>query len=529
MKYCMLLLFLFSSISLFATLREFPVKISLTTMFNPDTSFDTGIKGNVNGGGKIDVKLFDKETGTLVFQCVLNTSSSVFSGIGQSYTKESLGAGATYYPALWNSLDMKIALFAIARKKYDSETMKPYGLFSPELELTMKIEEVDAQMLSFKFPGIGIVDQYGGNSLFHPKHYCHNLANATSFVTKVWTKVKSPKMDAGADLIIAAHRGVWGDRLGAGLPENSIEAIKRTKDYTDVLESDIMITKDKKLVVSHDYSLMRLSDYSGSSRDYLFNMTYDQISDLKLRRRNMTVSDYKYLSFEDMMDALIEYQLVLTVDIKEIIARRKNGICIDNCEYDPKTAGEEAKKKIKDSWMEIMKKCIEIAASKNALQYLAFKLPLEYSELLNYVSDDTLSQVLFMPVIQPTRKDYLEFIDAWIRDGDSRALAYQTNFRLAGDKYLSPFTRNGVEYTNLLHYVYARTGLRPGNYPEEPMGPKGIVNRWADWMVKDLRVDWRGDYYFFMSIPYGKIMVLTTDRPDMWIEINRMYKTLKSQ
>lgn len=57
------------------------------------------------------------------------------------------------------------------------------------------------------------------------------------------------------------------------------------------------------------------------------------------------------------------------------------------------------------------------------------------------------------------------------------------------------------------------------------MGPKGIVNRWADWMIKDLRVDWRGDYYFFMSIPYGKIMVLTTDRPDMWIKIDQMYKT----
>lgn len=28
-----------------------------------------------------------------------------------------------------------------------------------------------------------------------------------------------------------------------------------------------------------------------------------------------------------------------------------------------------------------------------------------------------------------------------------------------------------------------------------------------------------------MSIPYGKIMVLTTDRPDMWIKIDQMYKT----
>lgn len=52
--------------------------------------------------------------------------------------------------------------------------------------------------------------------------------------------------------LLLAHRGVWGDNLGAGVPENSIAAIKDTKKYTDVLESDIMITKDKQLIVSHE-------------------------------------------------------------------------------------------------------------------------------------------------------------------------------------------------------------------------------------------------------------------------------------
>ena len=48
------------------------------------------------------------------------------------------------------------------------------------------------------------------------------------------------------------------------------------------------------------------------------------------------------------------------------------------------------------------------------------------------------------------------------------------------------------------------------------MGPKGIVSRWADWKIKDLTQDIRGDHYLLMTIPYGKIMVLTTDRPDIW-------------
>lgn len=106
--------------------------------------------------------------------------------------------------------------------------------------------------------------------------------------------------------------------------------------------------------------------------------------------------------------------------------------------------------------MEIMKKCIEIAVSKNALQYIAFKVPHEYTELLKYESDDTLSKVLFMPVIQPQRKDFLNFVDSWIAHGGTRVLAYETNFRTTKDKSLSPFMRQGVEYKNLLHYVYSK-------------------------------------------------------------------------
>ena len=91
-----------------------------------------------------------------------------------------------------------------------------------------------------KIPGIGLIDRKGGNALFHPNRYCHDLSHAADFVTRAWTKVKQPRMDKGADFIIATHRGVWGDNLGAGNPENSIAAIRDTKIYTDVLESDVM-------------------------------------------------------------------------------------------------------------------------------------------------------------------------------------------------------------------------------------------------------------------------------------------------
>lgn len=223
---------------------------------------------------------------------------------------------------------------------------------------------------------------------------------------------------------------------------------------------------------------------------------------------------------------MVANDLVLTIDIKDIIARIKNGVCIDNCEYDPKTHGEEARRKTKESWMDIFKGCIRIAASKHALQYIAFKVPHTYDDLKNYMSEDTLSQVLFMPVIQPGRQDYLDFTDSWISHGNERVIAYETNFKPSTDQALKPITREGKAYQNFLHYVYARTGLRPGCYPEEPMGPKGIVSRWADWKIKDLTQDIRGDHYLLMTIPYGKIMVLTTDRPDIWQKVAEIYNNI---
>lgn len=524
-RYVYLLLLLFAHLGLQA--KEVNATISLYNLFGPDTDMENGIKGTVNSGGKIDVKIYEKSLNVLVYHTYITSSSTTFAGTSVNYDKSTLGSGATYYPNIWSSKDLKTALGSVDRKKYDTSTVRPYSFLRSNLNLKVVITETNAQMASCKIPGIGLIDSSGGNPLFHPKHFCHNLENANNFATIAWLKMKQPNINKGSDLIIAAHRGVWGDKLGAGNPENSTAAIAATKQYTPILESDIMITGNKELVVIHDYNLHRLTDYAGSDRDYLFNMSWSQLSGLHLRKRNMEVTTFKLLDFGALVDLLIQNQLVLTIDIKDIRARYNlSGTCVDNCEYDPKTHGEEAKKKIEDSWMAILKKCIDIAASKNALQYIAFKVPHKYSDMEKYVPDSILSKVLFMPVIQPGRKDYLEFTDSWMTEGGNRVVAYETNFKKKDDLYLQSFTRGGKTYQNFLHYVYERSGLRPGCYPEEPMGPKGIVNRWADWLIKDLRTDIRGDHYFLMTIPYGKIMVLTTDRPDIWRRISEIYNNI---
>lgn len=529
MKKIIFLFFIFSSFLSFSISKEVESIITISKVFNINADLEGGVKGTVNTEGKIEIRVFDKLTNTLLYQVILrNTSLTDFLGEGRLYNKGDLGGGAIYYPNQWFSKDIKTSLLGIDRRRVNISTERPYLFFQKDLNVVIQIIQENAQLNSFKIPGIGVIDDLGGNPLFDSNHYCHDLRHINDFVTIAWTKMKKPNLNKGADLSIAAHRGFWGDDLGRGDPENSVGAFYATKNYTDVLETDIMITKDGKLIISHDYSLSRLSNYPGPLSDYLFDMNSSQLTNLKLRRRNGEVSNFQYLFFEDVVDILVDKKMIMTVDIKDIRARHVDGICVANCSYSPKLHGDIALKKIKDSWMTCLKECIRIANEKKSLQYLAFKTPFTYEELKEYVPDSLLTKVLFMPVIQPNRKDFLSFTDKWILEGGNKVIAYETNFLNEKDKYLKPIEKEDETYLNLLHYIYEKTGLRSGCYPEEPIGQMGTVTRWVEWKMKYTNSDRRGDHYWLMTIPYGKIMVLTTDRPDIWKTIENIYNGISS-
>lgn len=95
---------------------EVSATISLYNLFSPDTDMESGIKGTVNAGGKIDVKIYEKSLNVLVYHTYITSSSSTFSGTATNYNKSSLGSGATYYPNVWNSKEIKVALGSVDRK-----------------------------------------------------------------------------------------------------------------------------------------------------------------------------------------------------------------------------------------------------------------------------------------------------------------------------------------------------------------------------------------------------------------------------
>jgi hypothetical protein len=409
----------------------------------------------------------------------------------------------------------------------------------------------NASLNSVKIPGIGYIGfETETNSIsllgfrnwiFEKKKDCFDASMQTKCPCNIWAKMKSPDMTKNADLIVAAHRGVWGGYLGRGAAENSKSAINATSARTNVIEVDVMKTADNELILSHDYTLRRLSEYSGPANTYWFNFNYaEYITDYegglpqakkthlyKLRKRNGEVNNTKdfYLLFEEMLNLLKKDNLVALIDIKELMKTNIGNTCV-NCAYDPNT--ETGREKIKESWVDIFKRCYEVAKRKGLLDYIAFKISYTYDELFqtSHLSAKELSKVRFVPMIQPVSSQWnltraLNLVDAWVMYPEN-VVAIETNFKLLNDEYLQSFNHSGGTFTNILHYVNAK-GFRPGIFSEEPVGPKGVVNRWATWSMKDVSKDIRGDHFGLMNVPYFKTAVITTDRPDVWNQVNSFY------
>lgn len=73
-----------------------------------------------------------------------------------------------------------------------------------------------------------------------------------------------------------AHRGLHCSKLE--IPENSIEAFEECIKYNFPIELDVMMTKDKRIIVFHDINLKRMT---GCDK-LVSECTYSEISNLRL-------------------------------------------------------------------------------------------------------------------------------------------------------------------------------------------------------------------------------------------------------
>lgn len=143
----------------------------------------------------------------------------------------------------------------------------------------------------------GRIDRLIAKDYKYPRHNIHYFAATPSqYAQKVTVTVENPfgkKWVYNVDMFdyvdVQAHRG------GMGLmPENTVEAMKNALDLgVNTLELDLQISKDGKIVVSHDaYFHHRYATrpddtfvWNGEPKEYLYTMTYDEIAKYDVGRK----------------------------------------------------------------------------------------------------------------------------------------------------------------------------------------------------------------------------------------------------
>lgn len=98
--------------------------------------------------------------------------------------------------------------------------------------------------------------------------------------------------------VIIGHRGAAGMAL-----ENSSNAIKQALDLSvPMLEIDVRLTKDKKLIVNHDADLVR----TASDPRKICDHTYDELKDVKLNDGSKILSLEQALKLIGSTHVMIE-------------------------------------------------------------------------------------------------------------------------------------------------------------------------------------------------------------------------------
>ena len=418
--------------------------------------------------------------------------------------------------------------------------------YQPVQPVIVEIEtDNPAAILKCKVPGIMEGDEIiieNGKVIVQHKNalagYCEQFVSDP--LCTAYDKLRHPVYDPNhEDIYLSHHRGHWGYNLGKGLPENSKESIAEAFSVfpqSRNVEIDIAMTSDNNLVMMHDYVMKRLTDYRGP--EFSFDLPLDKIEQYYTRRRNETVSPYKISRYTEVLDKSVSENAILMLDAKEMQIKKKyfiqgqflpdglpapaNGdYCVVNCQY-------ESKESQKQSWGKIINQAIDQPSYK--VKNLIIKTYFDVNEVERLIGE-RINSVMWTPIL--IAKDFshpgdsqekiidtiCKFIEAWEKKAKDNVAYYETNFFRTDDVMLQSFSRNGHAYVNMLHYIYATTGRRTGIFSEEPAGPRGCVNRWGDWTMKDCRVDIRPDPYVLLTIPYANIMVVTTDRPDVWKQI----------
>ena len=116
--------------------------------------------------------------------------------------------------------------------------------------------------------------------------------------------------DDAKPVIISGHRG----GMMPGYPENSIEALEKTLSIIpSFFEIDPRLTKDSVMVLMHDRTLDRTTNFTGNIADY----TYEELKQVRLKDRQGNLTDFHIPTLKEVLDWGKD-KTIFNMDNKEI-------------------------------------------------------------------------------------------------------------------------------------------------------------------------------------------------------------------
>ena len=178
---------------------------------------------------------------------------------------------------------------------------------------------------------------------------------------------------------VAAHRGDW-----IYAPENSIPALEHAIFFgADMIETDVRLTKDGKIIMMHDYSVDRTTDGKGTIAD----LTLAEIQKLRLRNNFGGMTDLKVPTLEEYIQ----------------VAKDKILLYLDKAGYD--LPGHESG--------HLVKELLKVLKAHDALEQSVFVLDWPYAKAKEIFGED-LEKVIYVPVIEEKIPNLGAYVDEYI-------------------------------------------------------------------------------------------------------------------
>lgn len=199
--------------------------------------------------------------------------------------------------------------------------------------------------------------------------------------------------DAGeGKIMIAAHRGVF-----TFSPENSIPALEDAVHLgADIVETDVRLTKDGKVIMFHDATVNRTTNGTGRVCD----MTLAELKQLRLKTNEGNTTAHRIPTLEEYLQAA-DGRVYLYLD--------KVGIDLPGHEQG-----------------HLVREVLGILRENNALDKSVFVLSWPYSTAARIFGDD-LKRVVYVPVVEDSIPDLEAYVDEYIQK--LSPAAFQFRFR----------------------------------------------------------------------------------------------------